>query len=177
MVTGQFANIRTADPDDAPALYRLYSADRICSALLDHRREPLLPTVDELFETLGHKDAARGAFHVIEDKTGLIQGFCGVRGVNQEACFGEIVVMLYEEAAYATPLADEAIAFLARLGFLRLHLSKLITHALDNESGLRACLLRHGFVSEGIQRDILYTQGAYQNLEAYSLFIDAWNKP
>jgi RimJ/RimL family protein N-acetyltransferase len=177
MVTGQYANIRAADPDDAPALHAFYTIDRACSALLDHRREPLLPTVDELRETLGHKDAVRGAFHVIEDKTGVIQGFCGLRGVNQETGFGEIVLMLYAETTYDTPLAGEAIAFLAKLGFERMRLFKLVTHGLDTESGLRACLLDHGFVSEGVQRDILYTQGAYRNLEAFSLFHDAWTRP
>ena len=80
MVTGQFANIRAADPDDAPALQIFYCAERICSALLDHRREPLLPTVDELYETLGHKDAVRGRFMSSKTRRGRFGDSAGFVG-------------------------------------------------------------------------------------------------
>lgn len=177
MVSGEYALIRAADPDDAPALHAFYGETRVYSALLDVRRESVLATAEELRETLGHKDALRGVFHAIEDKTGLIRGFCGLRGVNNEAAFGEVMLLFSDEADYQQPLAGEALAFVAMLGFERQRLNKLTAHCLDLEAALRDCLLGHGFVSEGIQRDVLFTQGTYHHVEALSLFRTAWTQP
>ncbi len=170
MVTGEHAFIRAADPDDAPALHAFYGTPLPCSALLDVRREPVLATSEELRETLDHKDAMRGVFHAVEDKAGRIRGFCGLRGVNNEAAFGEVMFMLLDEADYALPLAREAMEFTARLGFERQRLHKLTAHCLEAESALRAFLMDFGFVSEGVQREVLFTQGKYHNIEVLAFF-------
>lgn len=170
MIQGTYTYIRTTDPDDAPALYGLYDMRRPRAALLDMRREPLMPTRDELREMLGRKEAARGAFFTIEDRTGAIIGFCGVRGASLEARFAEATLMMCRESDCATPEADEALAFLRSRGFEWLRLHKLVAHCLDRESELRGALMRHGFVSEGVQREVLYAAGRRHNLEVLSLF-------
>lgn len=170
MISTDHTFIRAADPDDAVFLKNLYTPRTLHSSLLDVRREPLAPSADELREMLGHKDAVRGAFHAIEDKTGMIRGFCGVRGVNQEAGFAEILLLFFDEGDYAGPMAVEALEFLCALGFKRMRLGKLLAHCLDSEAALRAFLVQRGFRSEGIQREVLYSQGRYFNLEALSIF-------
>jgi RimJ/RimL family protein N-acetyltransferase len=170
MISTAHTFIRTAEPDDAVFLHKLYAPNTPHSSLLDARREPLQPTIDELREMIGHKDAVKGAFHAIEDKTGAIHGFCGIRGLNQEAGFAEIMILFFEDADYQGPLAADALQFLCELGFVRMRLGKLIAHGLDSETALRAFLLGAGFHSEGIQRQILFTCGRYHNLEAFSRF-------
>ncbi|HPO15870.1 MAG TPA: GNAT family protein [Candidatus Hydrogenedentes bacterium] len=170
MISTDHTFIRAADPDDAAFLKHLYTPQMPHSSLLDVRRELLVPTVEELREMLGHKDAVRGAFHAIEDKTGMIRGFCGIRGVNQEAGFAEIMLLFFEEGDYAGPMAGEALEFLCDLGFTRMRLGKVLAHCLDSETALRAFLVQKGFQSEGVQREVLYSQGRYLSLEALSLF-------
>lgn len=170
MITGEHSYIRAAEPDDAAALHVFYDIRRPCSALLDAKREPLMPTVDELREMLGHKDAARGAFHAVEDKTGVIRGFCGLRGVNHEAGIGEIMLMFAEDATFEGPVAEEALAFVSAFAFERLRLRKLLAHVLGPEQALRGFLLRRGFVREGIQREVFFAGGTYHPLEVLSQF-------
>ena len=170
MIQGIYTYIRTTDPDDAPVLHSLYDLRRPRAALLDMRREPMMPTVDELREMLGRKEAVRGAFFTIENRVGEIIGFCGLRGVSAEARFAETNLMMCEESDCAGPEASEAIAFLQNRGFNWLRMRKLIAHCLDRETALRGALLRHGFQSEGVQREVLYAAGRRHNLEVLSLF-------
>lgn len=159
--------IRTTDPDDAPALYALHDPEEPRAALLDNKREPLCPTRDELREMLGRKEAAHGAFYAIEDFTGTIMGFCGLRGQSTEATFAELNLILREES-YASHAADDAMEFLKNRAFVRAHLKKVLVVCLETEKALRACLLRHGFESDGVQREVFFTSGRYLSLETLS---------
>lgn len=84
-----------------------------------------------------------------------------------------MVVALDNDDAYDTPLADEVIAFLEKTGFVDKKLNKLVAHCLSNETKYRAYLARHGFVSDGIQRQMVYTRGQYFDLESLSMFNQA----
>jgi RimJ/RimL family protein N-acetyltransferase len=170
MIVGEHTIIRWAEPDDAPALRSFYdpAVPRCC--LLDQRREPIFPTTDELREVLAQKEMGRPVLFATEDKTGVVRGFCSVRSVNLEASYGETILLLREDADYATPLASEAIDFVARQAFVHQRLNKLLAHALDCEQALRDCLLCHGFKSDGVQREVLFMLGRWHNVETFTLF-------
>lgn len=170
MISGTYTVIRSAEADDATAMWRLYDPKRPRSFLLGPTREIMIPTHDEMREILGRRDVVQGSFFTIEDLAGEIRGCCVLRGAKSESEFAEVVVALDDDAAYATPLADEAIAFIERLGFVDKKLNKLVGHCLSTETHYRAYLVRHGFVSDGIQRKMVYTQGQYFDLESLSLF-------
>lgn len=170
MITGEYSVIRSAEPDDAAWLRRLHDPENPRSALLDPRREPLLPTVDELREVLSQKDMGKSVFHAIEDKEGNVRGFCALRGMNVEARYSEFVLLFLEDDDYSSPMAEEALAFLVRLGFRINALLKVMAHALSSEAAYRRFLVSHGFGSDGSQRDVLYTMGRWVDLEAFTLF-------
>ena len=170
MITGEHTHIRTADPDDAPSMHQLYVSPVPRSALLDPRREPVLPNIDELREALASKDAMRGNFFAIEDRSGIVQGFCMLRGSSKEVGYGEFNLMLLDAAAYESPLADEAFRFARTRAFERLRTRKLIAHCLDTEGPLHAFLLRCGFECNGTQREVFFGAGRWHNLHTFSLF-------
>ncbi len=170
MIAGDHSYIRTAEPDDASALHQLYRMDRPRAALLDNRREPLLPSVDELREVLSRKEAAQGTFFTVEDRAGVLQGFCVLRGTNHEAAFGEVSLLFLEDRTFEEPLAGEVFAFLYHRGLERLRLNKVLTHCLDSEEALRRFLMAHHFESEGVQREVLFAQGRWHDLETLALF-------
>lgn len=170
MISGQFTVIRSAEPDDAYAMWRLYDPDRPRSFLLGPSREVMIPTQDEMREMLGRRDVIQGSFFAIEDKSGEVCGCCVIRGAKMESEFAEVVVVLADDAAYDSPVADEAFDFLVKLGFTEKKLNKLVAHCLSNEQRYRDFLVRHGFVSDGVQREMVYTQGRYFDLESLSLF-------
>jgi RimJ/RimL family protein N-acetyltransferase len=170
VITGEHTYIRTTDPDDAPALYQAYDARRPRASLLDRMREPLMPTAGELREMLGRKEAEQNALYTVEDKTGAIRGFCTLRSGNQEACFGELVLVFLEESTFGEAVAGETLAYLRKQAFERMRLNKIVAHCLDSETELRAFLLRQGFESNGKLRDVFYGQGGYQDIEALSLY-------
>jgi len=169
MIRGQYSGIRWAEVDDAGALKRFYDPDNPRSCLLDVRRELLVPTLDELREALGKKEQGRGAFHVIEDTEGAVRGFCSMRGANAESTYGEFVVVL-DDADFEAPLATEVFEFLIDQAFTKLRFNKVLTHCLDREEAYRSYIMRHGFKSDGVQRDVSFMLGRWHNLEAFSLF-------
>ena len=164
VIAGQHTFIRGTELDDVPAFSRLYQAGTLRAGLLDARREPVLPTRDELRELLSRKEIADGGFYTVEDWAGEIQGFCTLRGVNSEARYAEFSLVLLDPALYATPLADEAAGFLYERAFVRAGLNKV---ALVTTQGGEADFLRaQGFESAGVQRDVVYAQGRWHALEA-----------
>ncbi len=169
MITGEYGVIRTAEQDDAVALKRLYDPSQPRSALLDRKRELLVPTLDELRELLNHKESKRGVFYTVEDRCGEVHGFCLLRGAQPEVSYAEFVVMFFEDADYATPLADETFGFLAQRAFVQLKLNKVVAQCLDGEAAYRDFLVCHGFESEGVQRDVLFNQGRWYSLESLQL--------
>ncbi|MDQ1257364.1 MAG: hypothetical protein QG656_1968, partial [Candidatus Hydrogenedentes bacterium] len=158
------------EQDDAPALKRLYDPARPRPALLDRKRESIAPTLDEVRELLNLKEAKFGAFYAIEDRRGEVCGFCVLRGAHPEVRYAEFVVMLFGDDDYATPLADDVFAHLLRQAFTQLQLNKVIAQVLDWETAYRQALVRHGFVSDGVQRDVVFAQGRWFHLETLSLF-------
>jgi RimJ/RimL family protein N-acetyltransferase len=169
VITGQHAVVRLADADDAPALHALYNPAAPRAALLDQRREPLWPTIGEIRELLTRKEATRGgSFYAVEDPQGVVHGFCSVRGMNQEAGFGELAFLLHEHAL-TTPLADEVFDFLHRRAFENLRLHKVMVHCLEEEGALRGFLLRHRFEPCGRQREVFFSRGKWHDVHVLSL--------
>jgi len=166
VIAGQHTFIRGTELDDVPAFSRLYQAGTLRAGLLDARREPILPTRDELRELLSRKEIADGGFYTVEDRGGEIQGFCSLRGVNSEARYAEFSLVLLDPALYATPLADEAAGFLYERAFVRAGLNKVVAYCLDGEAELSRFLGAQGFESAGVQRDVVYAEGRWHALEA-----------
>ena len=122
-------------------------------------------------EMLARRDVVQGSFFAVEDKAGDVCGCCVLRGAKMESEFAEIVVALADDSLYETALADEIFDFLAKLGFTEKKLNKLVAHCLSTEQRYRDYLARHGFISDGVQRQMVYTKGQYFDLESMSLFM------
>jgi len=170
MIRGKHSIIRSADGDDAPTLVGVYRPETPRSCLLDQRREPILPTLDEMREMLAQKDMGRSLFNAVEDLDGRLRGFCSLRGLNAEASYSEFILVFLNDDDFDTPMASDAFDFLAQQAFQVIHVNKVMSHALNCESAYRRFLLRHGFVSDGVQRDVLFTGGRWHSLEAFTLF-------
>lgn len=171
MITGTYSVIRTAGREDASALRRYYVLGCPLAALLDPRREFAMPTEDELAEILGGAGLERlGGMNAIEDGTGAVRGFCAIRNTPSEPYMGQLLLMLEALSDYDSPLAVEAMEYLRDEAFARKRLRKVVTYILDDERELRAFVVRHGFQSDGTQRDVLYAAGRWHDLETLSLF-------
>jgi RimJ/RimL family protein N-acetyltransferase len=107
----------------------------------------------------------------VEDLEGNIRGFCTLRGADQELAYGELVLMLFDEPDYDSPLADEVFEFLRKSAFQQKKLNKVVTYCLDGETAYRSLLIRKGFQSDGVQREIVFALGRWHNLESLSLFL------
>ena len=79
-------------------------------------------------------------------------------------------MMFYDLADFDTPIAMEAFDYLRVKAFVNERLNKMVAHCLDHETELRAFLLKRGFVSEGVAREVVYSQGQWFNVESLALF-------
>ncbi len=171
MIFGEDCVIRAAEPDDAAALKKLYKPSKPRAATLDRRREPYQPTIDEIRELLANKDVKLlGEYYVVEDRTGEIRGFCSLRSGRQDVFFGEMLFMFIDDGDLDTGMAAEAFAFIKNKAFMERRVNKIVVHCLDCESALRAFLIRHGFESDGVAREVLFTHGHWFDNETLSLF-------
>lgn len=168
MIKGAYTYIRGAEVDDVSSLADLYQDTALRAGLLDGRREPIAPTRDELGELLTRKELIEGGFYTVEDLTGRVQGFCSLRGVNPEVGYGEFSVLLLDPVRYDSPIAGEAGAFLLDRAFGRLGLRKVVANCLAHERELAEFLVRTGFESAGVQREILYARGHWHDLESFA---------
>ncbi len=170
MFIGSHTHIRYSEPDDARFVQSLYLEGPPRAALLDVRRERPMPTIQEVREMLTQKDAMRGMLFTVEDLDGRLTGWCGLRGVNPEARFAEMMLLFADAAAYDAPGANEVIDFLLDHAFGRFGLGKVIALSLDVETTLGVCLERRGFLACGAQRHALFSGGVWHDLETWTLF-------
>lgn len=170
MITGEHAVIRSAEPDDAFALWQLYDPAIPRAFLLGPSREIMIPTIDEVREMLGRRDIVLGTFFAIEDKTGEVCGCCVLRGSKSESDYAEIVMVFGDDRLYESDLAEEVFQFILRTAFVEKRMNKLQSHCICTELAYRAFLAQRGFESDGVQRDMIYTKGRYYDLESLSLF-------
>ncbi|MBI4559390.1 MAG: hypothetical protein HY706_17525 [Candidatus Hydrogenedentes bacterium] len=170
MITGEYSIIRTAESDDAFEMGRLYDPAYPRACLLDRKRELLVPTMDELRELLARKDKLAGQLQVIEDRAGNARGFCALRAAETELNYAEMVLMLFEESSYQSPLADEVFEYFSRVAFVHRKHNKLMAQCLDGESAYRAFLLGKEFRSDGVQREAFFSSGRWHNLESLTRF-------
>lgn len=172
MITGEHVVIRSAEPDDAFALWRLYDPSYPRAFLLGPAREIMIPTIDELREMLGRRDLVMGTFFAVEDKTGELCGCCVLRGTKSESEYAEAVLVFGKDETYASPHAEEVFQFILRTAFIDKKLNKLQAHCMATERAYREFLVDRAFKSDGVQRDMVYTQGRYFDLESLTLFRD-----
>ena len=178
MITGQHCVIRTADADDARALSALYNGDVPKAAYLNRRREILLPTVDDLRESLAQQNRPNASsMYLVEDLEGQLRGLCALNTGGTETAHGEIFCLFAREEDYAGPVGREALAFLCRQGLREKHLNKLVAQRLETETTYRQALTDMGFESNGVQREVLHTQGRYLDLETLTLYATAFADP
>jgi RimJ/RimL family protein N-acetyltransferase len=169
MITVKHGYIRFSEADDALFLRDLYLHAPKRAALLDTRREPLMPAVSEVRDMLARKDAAHGLMYTVEDTTGALKGWCSLRGVNYEAGYGEIMFLFASEEDYHNALADETMEYLLERAFNQFHLYKVLVLCLDMEQALMQYLERKGFSRAGTQRQALFSGGAWHDLHIYTL--------
>ncbi len=173
MISSEHGFIRTTEEDDAPFFLQLYAAGAPRFALLDLKREPILPTLMEVRETLASKEATRSMFFTLEDPTGQVAGFMSLRGLNQESGYCEVAPLMLEESRIHDGLAAWALAFVLERAFSILRLRKVTAHTLCCERDLRDFLEQHGFTCDGAQREVLHTRGRWHDVLCYSLFCPA----
>tara|TARA_R110001592_G_scaffold169516_4_gene406081 strand:+ start:2165 stop:2710 length:546 start_codon:yes stop_codon:yes gene_type:complete len=175
MIRGEHSFIRGTEQDDVEALFGLYAPGVLRAGLLDARREPLLVTRDDLRDLLTRKEIADGSFYTVESKTGAIVGFCSIRGLNTDARFAEYGIQFTDTDCYGADLAREVHDFLLDRAFKRLGLRKVIAHALTEETAMVEFLRGKGFMSAGVQREILFSQGTWHHLETLVLNNPSFN--
>ncbi len=175
MIVGTHTKIRFSEPGDAGFYRDLYLQNGPRAALLDARREFGLPTRQEIRELLKKSESARAFLFTVEDTEGRLRGWCGLRALNVEAAYCELFLVLASEEDYSGPLADETMGVLLHRGFRQLGLNKILATALDSEGPLNACLVRHGFRSCGVQREVLYSGGAWQGMDTLVLTGDNYS--
>ncbi|MCK5860969.1 MAG: hypothetical protein KAH38_00700 [Candidatus Hydrogenedentes bacterium] len=169
MITGEHGYIRFSEADDALFLRQLYLDKPRRAALLDTRREPIMPTTRDIRDMLARKDAAQGLMYTVEDTAGVLKGWCGLRGINYEARYAELVLLFAAEEDYGSPLADETLDFLLGQAFKHFMLHKVLVLCLDTESALMQCLRRKDFACAGAQRQALFSSGVWNDLQMFTL--------
>jgi len=170
MIRGEHSLIRTIELDDAGGLWQLYDVERPLSFLLDRRQELPLPSRDDVRRYLERNDPQHGQYYVVEDATGQVMAFCGVRGGAGEHGFAELGILPFADSFFEAPACKEVLAFLHQLVFFQLRRYKAMAHCLDTEVGWCKCLKQQGFESSGVQRQVLFTGGRWHDLETFTLF-------
>lgn len=169
MIVSEKSLLRFSEPEDAIFYKTLYVEGGPKAALLDARREFAQPSLAEIQEILRKSEAARALLFTVEDREGRLRGWCGLRALSMEARYCELFLVFASEEDYAGRVAQEALAALLDRAFSQLNLDKVIATCLDVEEALHACLLQAGFLSCGVQREVLFSGGVWRGLDTLVL--------
>ncbi|MCX8063689.1 MAG: GNAT family N-acetyltransferase [Candidatus Hydrogenedentes bacterium] len=172
MIVKEYSVIRTVEYKDVDCLYKFYNGDKVYGSLLDQKREPVYPTLSELEELLQNKDVVN-SFYVVEDKDSNKIGLVGLKGINQEVLFGEVII-LFDDGIFKSslPIVSEALDFIEEKAFRRMHLKKVLSLCLDSETSLMEFLSSRSYKFEGELREVLYTKGKWHNLQTWAKYND-----
>lgn len=171
MITTEHCVLRTAEPDDAPDMFRLYDTGKPRGCLLGSKREVIAPTVDELREILRPGEGRPQVFYAVEDRDGVIRGYGGLRtGGPEDNHYGELIVVMHEDDDLATPTALEAWEWLRHRAFRSLLWRKGVANILSCETAQREWLIERGFESCGVQREVVFTGGRWLDAETLVIF-------
>ncbi len=170
MITCDHIIIRSAEYDDAEGLWGLYNPGKPRTFQLGPNMELRTPTIDELKPLLEDPERKLGEFYIVEDLEGVVLGCTVMRSAAGDSPYAEAMFAFFDESLYTTPEADEAFAFVRDQAFKIKKRRKLMAHCLDTEPAYRDFLLRLGYTSNGIQRELIYSGGRYHDLESLSLF-------
>lgn len=112
----------------------------------------------------------RGEYQfAVEDGHGDLVGRCGIIRLDWKNRVGEIGMMIgapYRGRGYGT----EALALLCRFAFGEMNLHKLkVSVFAFNKAAIR-CYEKNGFQQEGVLREEVFRDGAYQDVVELALF-------
>lgn len=173
MITCDHIVIRSAEFDDAEALWGLYEPGKPRTFQLGPNLELRTPTIDELKVLLDDPERKLGEFYVVENLDGLVLGCTVMRLAAGDSPYAEALFAFFDEDLYSSAAADEVFAYVRKQAFAIKKRRKLLAHCLDTEPAYRDFLVRHGYTSNGIQREQIYADGRYHDLESLSLFPEA----
>lgn len=176
MITCDHIVIRWAEFDDAEGLWGLYNPGKPRTFQLGPNLELRTPTIDELKTLLEDPERKLGDFYIVEDLEGYVLGCAVMRSATGDSPYSEALFAFFDEALYDSPAADETFTFIYRQAFTIKKRRKLIAHCLDTEPAYREFLVRHGYTSNGVQRELIYAGGRYHDLESFSLFPETANE-
>lgn len=169
MKLSSHTTIRFCEPDDSAFVWDLYYDGTPRAALLDGRRECMMPLRGEILEILQKSEAARAMLFTIEDEEGRLCGWGGLRGLNPDARFAELFLIFSDESQYASSCGEEALDYLLDRAFAQTQLSRLLATCLNTEKAWRTGLEKKGFTSCGVQREIVFARGDWKDLETMEL--------
>jgi len=78
-------------------------------------------------------------------------------------------MMFLSDDTFQSTLADSVMHFVFERSFEKSQRKRIYASLLSCETCFRDFLIRHGFESNGVQREVIYTGGNWLNLESLSL--------
>ena len=98
------------------------------------------------------------------------EAFASLQGINHEIGGCDMHLLTLDPEDIDSPLASEAFQFLRKRAFTQNKLAKISVRCLDTETTLRHFCVNQGFQSEGVQKEVFFSQGRWHDLETLTLF-------
>lgn len=168
MIQGKRVLLRAIEPDDYPRL-TVFKNDIEFELLTggEPPRPRTLAAITEFFDEMA-KDKSGINFAIEVD--GVFIGDCGLFHFNERAGTAELGIGIGDPAYRGKGYGREAMTLLVDYGFRLLNLRKIwLETTADNERAIRS-YQAVGFVTEGRQREHVWSDGRYVDVVLMGLF-------
>jgi RimJ/RimL family protein N-acetyltransferase len=176
MIIGKKVRLRPIERDDLPRFVTWFSDPDVRRYLLVYLPFSLAQEERWFENLLGRLERQEDVLLGIETTEGVHIGNIGLHGIDWQNRQAELGIAIGEKAYWNQGYGSDAIRTLLVLAFREMNLHRVFLRVdRENGRGIR-CYEKAGFRREGVLRDVIFKDGAYQDQFIMSILESEFNE-
>jgi ribosomal-protein-alanine N-acetyltransferase len=171
-LAGQRCSLRPLSPADVDGPYLGWFNDAEVSRFNSHHVFPY--TREEALAWVAALPERRDMLVLAIEVEGRHVGNVSLQGIDAVSRCADLAIVVGERDVWGRGIGAEAAALLVAHGFRALNLNRISCGVVGASAAARRWAERLGMTQEGVRRQALWTDGAYQDLIEYGLLASEW---
>ncbi|MBI5412979.1 GNAT family N-acetyltransferase [Candidatus Peregrinibacteria bacterium] len=168
---GKKLYLRIIEPTDLNEVYeQWFNNEEVCQFNSHHRFPHYLENLKEYYEQV-IKTGKNVVLAIIDKKTNQHIGNISLQDIDYIDRSADLSIIIGNKAYWKKGVGNEACKLLLHHGFSALNLHRITCGTSVKNIGMQKLAEQLGFIKEGIFREALYKNGAYEDILKYGLLV------
>lgn len=166
---GETIYLRTVEPNDLNENYQQWFNDEeVCQFNSHHRFPQYQENLHDYFEKV-IRTKQNLVLAIVDKASDAHVGNISLQNINTIDRSAELAIIIGNKDFWKKGVGFDAASLMVHHGFKALNLHRIYCGTSQKNTGMQKLAERLGFKQEGILRDDLYKNGAYENIIKYGL--------